>query len=676
MPKKFLYGMVVAAFLLVPLSTFGEDTAPTPAAAEPAVAIETEELMDLSLEDLMNVTVTTTSKTAEKLSEAAGVISVMTREDMDRFGARTLKDVLMRMPSINMTTTYIGDRSCLSMRGDQISAAQNHVLLLINGRPVREAEEGGIKGEMYESFPTSSIDRIEVIRGPGSVLYGSNAFSGVINVITKKATENKTSVTVKGGTPGQVTTTANASYQINDVGIVVGAQYKNATPWDVRFQAKDTVFRDFSIPDNGIGTYAEVNFKGFRLMSSYDQWQNYYAMQKYIPADSTNINAVRARILGRQAYGEGEWGKWFNDLGYTHKFSDIWDMTVNATYTQSKLTIDSFPAPHRNSFDLTGEWTNFFHPAKNLNITVGFLGNRVQGIEESGLPLDTTLDTAQNAFSGYLQADYRPIEQVKLIAGMQANKAGGIDLDVNPRMGLIWSPAEIVNVKALYSTAFRAPSMQELYLSHPTLKGTPTLKPEKIQTVDLGVNIQNEKASLGINNYFSRISNAIYPKQIVPPPNLYSNNTIPTTIIGTEVEGKLYITRELMLMGSGLLQKNTTGDTAGNTMPVPEVSAKGGISYSANGLTVSVFNVFEDDLHKRYDATYNKTREKFSLLDLTVKYEINRLFKYAAPVTTISFEGYNLLGQEIWLPATGQLKQYTVPQIQGRALYFGVTADL
>jgi outer membrane receptor for ferrienterochelin and colicins len=664
--KGVIGGLVAVSCMLVPGIVNGGDSA----TASTEVVNEADQLMDLSLDDLMNITVTTTSKSEEKLSDAPGVISVMTRDEMERFGARTLKDVLMRMPSINMSTTYIGDRSCLSIRGDQSTAAQNHILLLINGRPVREAEEGGIKGEMYESFPVASIDRIELIRGPGSVLYGSNAFSGVINVITKKAKDNKTTVKLGGGVPGEYNATGNAAYQLGDVGLVLGGQYKYAEPWDVRFQANETVFRDMSMPDNGFGTYGEVSYKGLKVMTSYDRWQNYYIMQKYIPPPPTGP------VAGRHAYGDEQWDKWFNDLGYTHAFSDLWDISVNATYTQSWLAVDSFPAPNRNTYDGTLELTNFFHPVKDLNIIVGVLGNMVQGKEESGLPLSTTLDTTQNTFSGYLQGDYRILPELKVIAGVQANKAAGIDLDINPRAGLIWAPKENVNVKALYSSAFRAPSMMELYLKHPTLKGTAGLKPEKIQTVDLGVNIQNEKISIGINNFYSRMTNIIYPKQITPPPSLYKNYDVPTIFVGMEVEGKLFITRELMLIGSGLYQQNATGDSAGNMMPVPEASAKGGISYSANGLIASVFNVYEGKLDHRFDTRYNKTREAFDLLNANLKYELNQLFKLTAPKITIELEAYNLLDQEIWLPATGQAKQYSVPAIQGASYYFGLAIGL
>lgn len=125
---------------------------------------------------------------------------------------------------------------------------------------------------------------------------------------------------------------------------------------------------------------------------------------------------------------------------------------------------------------------------------------------------------------------------------------------------------------------------------------------------------------------------------MVPPPSVYANSAIPTTIIGMEVEGKYFITREFMLTGSGLYQQNTTGDSAGNMMSVPEALAKGGVSYSANGFTASVFNIYEGRLDKRYNATYNKTRKEFDLLNANVKYDIGRILEFAAPRITLTAE--------------------------------------
>lgn len=157
---------------------------------------DTEELVTMSVEDLFNMEILVATKSAEKLSDAPGIISVLSKDELERFRGTTLYDILLRVPGLSGSTVYMTDRSMVAPRGDQVQPSSAHVLLLINGRPVRESLEGGIKSEILETFPTNIIERIEVIKGPGSVLYGSNAFSAVINVITETA--EKTGLEVSG----------------------------------------------------------------------------------------------------------------------------------------------------------------------------------------------------------------------------------------------------------------------------------------------------------------------------------------------------------------------------------------------------------------------------------------------------------------------------------------------
>src|SRR6185312_15652616 len=85
---------------------------------------------------------------------------------------------------------------------DQTKINGGHILFLINGRPTREVLEGGLISDLLVAFPVNALEKIEVIKGPGSVLYGSNAFSAVVNLITKKAESNGLSVSGFGGEQG------------------------------------------------------------------------------------------------------------------------------------------------------------------------------------------------------------------------------------------------------------------------------------------------------------------------------------------------------------------------------------------------------------------------------------------------------------------------------------------
>src|SRR5262252_7392794 len=141
-------------------------------------------------ESPLEIKVVTASKFAESISDAPGVMSVVSRDELQRFGGVTLAEILDRVPGLNLTSAYFTDRSIVAARGDQTKINGGHVLFLINGRPTREILEGGLVSDLLESFPVSALDHIEVVKGPGSVLYGSNAFSAVINLITKKNEAN------------------------------------------------------------------------------------------------------------------------------------------------------------------------------------------------------------------------------------------------------------------------------------------------------------------------------------------------------------------------------------------------------------------------------------------------------------------------------------------------------
>ena len=101
----------------------------------------------------------------------------------------------------------------VASRGDQTAINSGHILYLINGRPTREVMEGGIASDLLESFPVGILDHVEIILGPGSVLYGSNAYAAVVNLITRKADGNKITLDTQGGPGNAFQATGEASFQ-------------------------------------------------------------------------------------------------------------------------------------------------------------------------------------------------------------------------------------------------------------------------------------------------------------------------------------------------------------------------------------------------------------------------------------------------------------------------------
>lgn len=179
------------------------------------------DLWDLSLAELMDVQITRVATgSPAPLNRAAAIVTVITSEDLRRTGARDIEDALMSVPGLYVGRSEQGYAPTYIFRG--IYGSLNpQALLMINGFPQKSLPTGN-KGNVWGGMPVEAVDRIEVIRGPGSALYGADAFAGVINVITKTAKEiSGTQAGIRGG-----------SYNTYDAWVQHGG---NVQGWDVMF---------------------------------------------------------------------------------------------------------------------------------------------------------------------------------------------------------------------------------------------------------------------------------------------------------------------------------------------------------------------------------------------------------------------------------------------------------
>src|SRR5438552_2358289 len=154
-------------------------------------------LKKLSLEELMDVNVTSVSRRAEPLGETAAAITVLTSEDIRRSGVTNVPEALRLVPGIQVAQLNAGSWA-ISARGFNNRVA-NKLLVLIDGRTVYSPVFSGTFWELQDLI-LDDIERIEIVRGPGATLWGANAVNGIINIITKTAHQTKdTAVTVTGG---------------------------------------------------------------------------------------------------------------------------------------------------------------------------------------------------------------------------------------------------------------------------------------------------------------------------------------------------------------------------------------------------------------------------------------------------------------------------------------------
>jgi outer membrane receptor for ferrienterochelin and colicins len=624
--------------------------------------VKAADLVTLDLESLLNVKVTTASKSSESLSSAPGVMSVVSQDELRRFGGITLREVLERVPGLMPTTAYFTDRSILAARGDQTKINGGHVLMLINGRPTREVLEGGLISDLLESFPVSALERIEVIKGPGSVLYGSNAFSAVVNLITLAPEENGFTLAALPGADGALVTSGRGALRCGELSIIGAAQLHRKPEWRTSYvypfegdplAPPVPTVQQIAIRDRSNGAYIGLDYRRLRFMSSFTDWQT--------------------AAFVRGTVGENRWRRGFADVGYSMTPRRNWDTSVNLTFTRNTFDIDEFPNISRDSNEIVLELTNSVKATSRDKVTFGALFNRITGEEiyyGLGFPIPIS-DGHRAAAAAYMQLDHRLTSDVKLIGGFQANKIEGLDLSVVPRAGVIWSPVTRVNVKALYGKAFRAPSINETSLDHPGLTGTPGLHPEKVGTFDLGVGYQGERLQAGVNYFHSKQTESITIDSTGPRWSYVNRGE--ATFQGIELEGKYYVSQQLLLLGSILHQVNENDTGAENVTPIPNTGAKAGVSYTVTrSLTASVFDVYQTTL-TGYSVGFNPAPASYHLLKAKLQYDILKHFRTASN-RGLSFvvHGDNLTNEQVWLPDWGGNTGDTIPAIRGRSAYFGI----
>ena len=288
------------------------------------------------------------------------MISVLTHDEIRRFGGTTLADLLIRIPGLVGSSVFMTDRSVIAPRGDQLRPSSSNVLLLINGRPVREQLEGGIKSEMLESFPIDVIERIEVVKGPGSVLYGTQAVSAVINVITK--TPERTGLSVTGmGTDGGFNTSATATLKAGDLQVLAGGAYHQKPDWQTDYLIRVEPARAAHVAADHDPEQGARRVPGREL-------QGLPALRRLRGLGQLVLHPGHRRARRREAGTSVS-----RTSAGVSQLTKKWRTDVDVTYARSKFAVDANPFITRDSHETVAEWTNFVDLPRRSQIVFGGL---------------------------------------------------------------------------------------------------------------------------------------------------------------------------------------------------------------------------------------------------------------------------------------------------------------
>lgn len=609
--------------------------------------------------------VITASKKAEKISNAPGIISVVTRKEIDQYGAINLIDILNRVPSLQEISSHLWIQGKSVLRGDLLTHSDSHVLILINGRPFREMQEGTGDNTFYKIFPVELIERIEIVRGPGSVLYGSNAVAGVINVITQKTEESTLAPLSLKYTGGR------GSFESNFQTLSADAR---GDDWNLTFAYntfQDDGWNYSAWTSHPVlpALYGETEYgeKNSSLTALFD-YNKRLSVQLFYAS-------VENRALGTLPYWANEADmdskRLFFDISYRHPISKTWDLKFNIT---------------QNNYDkgITYIQTGLKEPDKSVGILeevslggeVGDKTNIIMGLindERMSVDVVPTIPGVQRAaipggfynrtFSGYVQIDHRILKNLKMIGGAQYNSIDDGDQDLVPRAGAIFDITDKVGLKLLYAKAFRGPTAQERSANLANvLQGNPDLSAEKVTTMDAQVFFNGPRVQYAFTFFNSTMEDLIIRVPFSGSTQTFTNSG-EKNIWGIEFEGKWRLMEPLFLTGSATYQNERD-----QSLYIPNHMAKLGIAYEQNSLTGGIFISHFGQPIENKGVQLNDEPGAINLLSMNATYR----FKYYLPVA-INIFGTNLLDDGMAYPEFSKGWVNTLPIGPGRAVYVRLT---
>lgn len=488
--------------------------------------------------------VSTATKTRERISKSGSSVSVITQDDLKKMGARNLMDALKRLPGFSIQTTNIGIPA-IEVRG-VLTGDSEKVLFQINGHSINNNLINGSALWSYSDFNINNIKRVEVIRGPGSALHGTDAFVAVINIIT------------------------NSFDDIDGVELRLGSQSNSGKSINVQVanelgQLKFALNADLS-ESNGRSEHVEADSLGntgktLDWRKNYDlsfnmSYAEFQFQGKYHIRQNGPFIGIGSALNDES---EQEYIEYFLDLSYQKTISNnfsfmsrlyfdqfeannFWEIfPENTTVTIPNVTSETYPDGLIGSPVAKNQKTGF---EVQLDLQLGRQHKLLTGLlfehqtqfdvqhftnfDPTTIPLPSPQPQYENnsnqwnwngrnsrdiaAF--YIQDIWDINDQLRLINGARIDDYSDFGSDVNPRSSLTWEFMDNYNLGLAYGTAFRAPNFANLYnINNPAITGNPDLEPEEIETFEISLNGQLDKRNnFKLTSFRHHIRNLIESK--------------------------------------------------------------------------------------------------------------------------------------------------------------------
>ncbi len=561
--------------------------------------------------DLPGYTVTATrTKTAS--DQLATASSVFTRADIEQFQVRSLPELLQRAPGVNLVNNGgMGKTTSLFMRGTN----SDHVLVLIDGVKVGSVSLGT---SPFQHMPIDQIERVEIIRGPQSSLYGSEAIGGVIQIFTRKGRQTeqpKFNVDLGGGSYDTVQAAATVSGKFKQFHYALSTSHINTQGFDAR-QATDGFF-PIDQPDRDGYYNTGLNAKlGYQF-------------------ENGEIEAFYSRADGRTDFDgfqiEAEFVNQVVGLHGSIDVNDFWRSSLRLGMSREDSSNFTDTGEFFSRFDSTRwnvSWLNEFTINPDHRVIFG-ADYRLDEIDSNTL----YVESARYDVGVFAELNSRLWENHYLHAAVRWDENEAFGDYVTGSVGWRFNWNYGLSLFASYGTAFKSPSFNELYWPDDGFGGgNPNLDPEESETVEVGIAGQHDRWGWEIRAFHTMIDELI---AAWPPQNVNKAN-----IDGIE----LAINAEIMGWKNSLSGELLSGKDTMTNKRLPRRAEKlirYDLSKSFDRLNVGMTVLARD---AAYDDVANTAKiPGFVTVDLRAAYEINKNWRLNAKLSNLLNKQYQLV---------------------------------
>ena len=471
-------------------------TVPAPVLAQGAqpasFSSEDVDLTELSLQDLLELEVTIAARSSEKLSSSPAAVYVLTGDEIRRSGHSSVQEALRMVPGFYVShwTTNAWDvtsRGFGSGLGQTNLAFLNQLLVMIDGVSIYSPLFAGVWWPIHD-LPLRDIDRIEIIRGPGGVLWGSNAVHGIVNIITKSSAETHgVHIGVRGGNDDR-----NGSMRS---GGPLG-ENGNYRVW-VKRSDYDTLHNPFYDFDEDY----DLDTVGFRADWNLDETRKFTVSARAWDGDFEQAGFPPPTFEAVPDRGRKQGYTLYAGLHDTERGSSL-----QGWFSSDRQDIPTISDDDIDTFDI--EYKKETQLSERLRLTSGLGYRRIESHLRGDDPFFLDFDPRrfeQDIFRGFVLGSFSVTPKLDLVLGAQLEHNSFTQFEIQPTARVAWTPRDELSVWAAVSRAVRTPSLEERTLADTGfVVGSSNFESEELVAYEIGArSLMGEQVAVDLALFFN-----------------------------------------------------------------------------------------------------------------------------------------------------------------------------